>query len=420
MVKVRQLILTLLMASAALVGLLGAAQVRVERFARVDPATLSGSKGADELLAYSLSPDGSRVAVVHQRLPSRQRALAIVDLMGGSVLAEANLGSEIMEPRISVPQALYSPDGKFVTVNDLRTARVFTADGLSLAHTFTSPFPGGDSTMLLSVVGASASPVVACAFSNESDLLRFDHEEPNPTPHRVRVVMANVATGEKIATLTLDDVPQALSPDGRSILASSAIPKDRVLPIALVDVGGTKRFETTAGYRFTPARRASDPVALGRVRGRFLSDSEVLLVPDDAVDQSGNASGTVVQIGTIDSNGSALRILARPPKFRSMGEVAVAGNGQRVAVLNHYVPSLILAEGHEHDRFPANSHPELLVFDWAGSNWTQLAVVTLLGGHGLVAVNWQEYSRPQLSSDGSILAYAERGAIVALKLPPHR
>lgn len=221
--------------------------------------------------------------------------------------------------------------------------------------------------------------------------------------------MVDVSSGQRLGEWSSGDVPQSISPNGNLIAVSSLQPQEGVLPLTVVDVHGQKVAELTGGFTF----KDTDPSkAQGRVLGIFVGNEELLLTPDENVDQTGHHSGGSLQLVSVVGKQAQVQQSVKPRHYAPQGDLAVSANGRTALAVSWYVPARLLA--HE-GALPASS-PELLVFERGAS--IKLDAALPIHGLGLKASGWLENRRPRVSSDGSVLAIAQDSGVTVLTRNP--
>jgi hypothetical protein len=239
-----------------------------------------------------------------------------------------------------------------------------------------------------------------CAFGSEQNL--------NPRFHTtaVQVEVVDISSGAILGEWASEDVPQAISPNGDLVAVSSLQAQQGVLPLSVVDVHGQKVTELTGGYSFKDADQSKP---LGRVIGLFMGSQELLLAPDENVDPTGHHSGESVQL--VSMAGKVEQSI-KPRHFGSTGELAASADEKTALALSWYVPARALA--HE-GALPAST-PEILVLGRGVSLHLDSAIP--IEGLGLRGGGWLENRRPRLSSDGSVIAVAQRSGVTVFSRNP--
>jgi hypothetical protein len=138
---------------------------------------------------------------------------------------------------------------------------------------------------------------------------------------------------------------------------------------------------------------------------------ELLLTPDENIDQTGHQSGDNLQLVRVTDK--QVQQSMKPPHFASTGEMAVSADQKTVLAISWYVPARFLRK--QEGRLPA-SVPELLEFRRDAN--LHLASVLPIHGFGLKASGWLENRRPRVSSDGSVIAIAQDSGVTVLMKGP--
>lgn len=377
--------------------------------ARIDQQDLSRVMEDPRIRSFDLSPDGRVMAF-----------LAVAGLKVGAPLSvllvdidtKKIVGSRELGPSASTSvggtdfreQVVYSSDQQYLVVQDLHEIRVLDARTLETARTI-----GNDSlergAIPLRVLGASKSDVFACAFGAVPQPAEFQ-------AFPVQVAVVDVSTGKILGRFGAEDVPQTISPNGDLLAISSwRGPRRGVVPLQVFDRNGQKVAELADGFSFREDAGPSKP--LGRVQGRFLSNEEIIVSPDEHFDTTGHLSGDSLRVLTILGNQSPHDLT--PRHYMPQGEMVVSADGRTVLVTNWYVPARILAQ--PHGVIPPSSGPEVLILQRDG----MLHVASTLPAPGLGQGFLGRLSTQtvRLSSDGSVLAIAQDRGITVLTRNTH-
>jgi hypothetical protein len=361
---------------------------------RIDESTLSSIIASPSVQSFDLSPDGKTVALLVATGFKAQAPLWLVteEIATKRFTAPRQIGHlTILNSNFS-PQVRYTSDQQHLIVQDFQTIRVFDSKSFDPVRTISSP-SSGTSLLPLFITGASNKDVFVCAFGSEQNL--------NPRFHTtaVQVEVVDVSSGAVLGEWASEDVPQSISPNGDLVAVSSSQAQQGVLPLSVVDVHGQKVTELTGGYSFKDADQSKP---LGRVIGLFMGSQELLLAPDENVDSTGHHSGESLQL--VSMTGKVEQSI-KPRHFGSTGELAASADQKTALALSWYVPARALA--HE-GALPAST-PEVLVLGRGAS--LHLDSSLPIEGLGLRGGGWLENRRPRLSSDGSVIAVAQRSGV---------
>ena len=373
--------------------------------ARIDEASLSSIITTPSVESFDLSPDGKTVALLVATGFKAQAPLWLVteELATKQFAAPRQIGHlTILNSNFS-PQVRYTSDQRYLVVQDFQTIRAFDSKSFEPVRTISSP-SGGASLLPLFITGASNKDVFVCAFGSEQNLNPRFHTTP------VQVEVVDVSSGAVLGEWASEDVPQSISPNGDLVAVSSLRAQQGVSPLSVVDVHGQKVAKLTGGYSFKDADQSKP---LGRVIGLFIGSQELLLAPDENVDQTGHHSGENLQVVSITGGGqSQVQQAVKPRHYGSQGELAVSADGKTALAVSWYVPARALA--HE-GALPAST-PEVLVLGRGTSLHLDSAIP--IEGLGLRGSGWLENRRPRLSSDGSVIAVAQRSGVTVLSRNP--
>lgn len=382
----------------------GQSKVAFAPAARIDEASLSGQINSPIVQSFDLSPDGSTVALL---VASGYKAgvplwLVTQDVNTKRFTALRQLGHLTAANGNFAPQVRYAADGRYLVVQDFEQIRVVDSKTLHLLRTISSP-SGQGPLIPLFVTGASKRDVFVCAFGTEQRFNPRFHTTP------VQVEVVDVSSGESLGNWVSRDVPQSISSNGDLIAATSLQPLQGVLPLDVLDLHGKKVVELTGGFSFNNAN-SSNPI--GRVMGVFVGNQELLLTPDENVDQTGHHSGESLQLVSIKGGQVQVQQTIKPRHYGSQGELAVSADGKTALAVSWYVPAHLLA--HE-GALPASS-PELLTLELGAS--VQIGAELPIHGLGLKASGWMENRSPRVSADGSVIAIAQDSGVTVLEKSP--
>ncbi|MGA9669720.1 MAG: hypothetical protein WBQ94_10945 [Terracidiphilus sp.] len=365
--------------------------------ARIDESTLTSIIASPSVQSFDLSPDGKTVALLVATGFKAQAPLWLVteEIATKRFTAPRQIGHlTILNSNFS-SQVRYTSDQQNLVVQDFQTIRVFDSKSFEPVRTISSPSSGA-SLLPLFITGASSKDVFVCAFGSEQNL--------NPRFHTtaVQVEVVDISSGAVLGQWASEDVPQSISSNGDLVAVSSLQVQQGVLPLSVVDVHGKNVTELTGGYSFKDADQSKP---LGRVTGLFMGSQELLIAPDENVDPTGHHSGESLQLVGITGK---VEQTIKPRHYGSTGELAASADQKTALALSWYVPARALA--HE-GALPAST-PEVLVLGRGASLHLDSAIP--IEGLGLRGSGWLENRRPRLSSDGSVIAVAQRGGITVL------
>ncbi|HEV2991230.1 MAG TPA: hypothetical protein VG759_22515, partial [Candidatus Angelobacter sp.] len=270
--------------------------------------------------SFDLSPDGKQLAILAIAGPKLGPLwLIILDTSTTHVAASKELGPSTWPTSDFLHQVRYSSDQKYLVVQDLKQIRVL--DSGSLATLRTLPVPTtADRQSPLFIVGAGKSDIFVCAFGSE--------QQPKygfrATPVQVEVV--DVSSGKMLGSWASEDVPQAVSPNGDLIAVSSwqtPTPR-RVVPLAVFDASGRKVADLDDGFSFSKSADQSKP--LGRVLGGFVSNQEILMAPDEHIDEAGHHSGDSVKLLSLTAQQSQQSV--KLEHFAPTGRPVISDDGK--------------------------------------------------------------------------------------------
>ena len=368
---------------------------------RIDESMLSSIIPSPSVESFDLSPDGKTVALLVATGFKAQAPLWLVteELATKRFTTPRQIGHlTILNSNFS-PQVRYTSDQRYLVVQDFQTIRSFESESFEPVRTISSPSSGA-SLLPLFITGASSKDVFVCAFGSQQNL------DPRFHTTAVQVEVVDVSTGTVLGEWASEDVPQSISPDGNLVAVSSLQAQQGILPLSVVDVHGKKVTELTGGYSF---KNAAQSKPTGRVIGLFMGSQDLLLAPDENVDSTGHHSGESLQL--VSMTGKVEQSI-KPRHYGSTGELAASADQKTALALSWYEPARALT--HE-GALPA-SKPEMQVLGVGTSLHLDSAIP--IEGLGLRGSGWLENRRPRLSSDGSVIAVAQRSGVTVLSRNP--
>jgi hypothetical protein len=175
--------------------------------------------------------------------------------------------------------------------------------------------------------------------------------------------------------------------------------------VEIVDAQNGQKLKTlNSGFKF---KKPWAPGPAGRVIGKFLSDDEILLSPDEHVDSTGHRSGDAFRIVRV-SDGQLVREI-RPQGFGPAGEIAVSADRHCFAALNWYISP----GAAKRDAAPSEP-PSLIIFPDPAKALSYTVPLTQPGNNsGLDTNEWLDSWRPRIANNAAAVAIVrDRGVIV--------
>lgn len=364
---------------------------------RVDSDSLAHAVASPYIYAFDLSPTGQTLALLVRSgdlasdIPTW---LLVVNAKSGKVLQKVETGNFAGYWEISSyipPQVLFTPDGKYLVVQEMEQVRIMEVTTLRTTRTVEGP----KDAIPVSVCRPGGNDVFAVSFARDWQRKSWLAKTP------VHVEMVDVATGAQLGSWDADDVPQSLSPDGKLAAVSDWEAGGSLLKLAVVNTSSGKKLASLdGGFEF---KKPLDDRVIGRVAGRFLSSKQLVLSPDENFDRSGHPSGDSLRIVDIQ-DGKVVQEL-KPRRFWPTGDLKVARNGGEIVTSSwHLTPTF---HTHPHETMPPGSAPALLVFVDKGL-FELSATIDSLGGGTHVLGSAMPF---RISSDGSVIAVAQQFGI---------
>jgi len=191
------------------------------------------------------------------------------------------------------------------------------------------------------------------------------------------------------------------------IAVSSSQVQRGVLPLNVFDVHGKKVAELTGGFSFRKNADQSKP--LGRVKGQFVGNQEILLSPDENIDRTGHHSGDNLQLLNINGNQVEVLQTIRPQDYGPEGGIFSSADHRTVFVASEYVSAWNL----RHEWALPVTAPEFLIY---GRHTKGMYLEATSPAHplGKMASGWEAIWRLNASSDGSVIAVAQDGGITVM------
>jgi hypothetical protein len=309
-----------------------------EQVGEISDRSLDSLLGHAIVISFDLSPDGRLLTILAIEGP-KPGSLWVVNLDTNTrqIVASRKLGPSVWPDSDFFQQVRYSNDQRYLVVQDLQEIRVLDARTLETLSTAPVPAKRGRQAPLF-IAGASKTDVFLCAFGSG--------ERPKyglqPTP--VQVELVDVSSGKLLGTWESKDVPQAISPNGDLVLVSSwGVPNQRlVVPLAVFDKNGAKVADLDDGFSFSKSEKKSK--LLGRVLGRFLDEEDIVVVPDQHLDDKGHHSGDSIKI--LGLSGHSSQKIFRPARFSPTGRLQISDDGNSILVNSFYIPPAVLANPH--------------------------------------------------------------------------
>ena len=365
------------------------------------------SSGAEVIQAFDVSPDGSLLAVYFQSATARDSGrILIEDVVTGKTLAELKLANDAGFqdlPPWYVPHLEFSTDQRFLVIQDCGSIRVVKLSSFEVVKTFGST--SKELSVPFSILSASTNDLFLFSYGKAG---RFTisgfNDLTNPHVHNELV---NISTGQLQSSWESMDIPQSLSPDGKLAAVSDWDASDILVEIEIVSTETGQRLKTLrSGYKFG---KPWEKVQTGRVIGKFLSDDEILLSPDEHVDRNGHKSGRTIRIMRV-SDGQLLREISLA-NFGPMGEVVLSADRDCAAILNWYISP----GDAKHDRMPSEeSRPELIVFPDLSK--LRSYAISQLSLDGLMTNQYLGTAyQPRISNHALVVAVAQHGGVTVFR-----
>ena len=359
--------------------------------------------------AFDISPDGSLVAVLIQSTSPHDNWLRAVieNVATGRARVDIKLNAAGVRPDFQEfpwyePHIEFSSDQRFLIVQDWQMIQILNISESRIVRTFTST--NDQLSLPLAIHSATSNDMVLVSYGTKVPLA-WSNKGFNDlvNPRRVHNELIDISTGQRQSSWDSSDIPQSLSPDGKLAAVSEWEGTTPLVEIEIVDAQtGQKLKALDSGFKF---KKPWAPGPAGRVVGKFLSNDEILLSPDEHFDRTGHRSGESLRILRV-SDGKLIREI-RPEHFGPIGEVAVSAARDCFAVVSwHISPGAA-----KRDAAPTES-PSLIVFP-DPTKVQSFTISQLEARSGLDTNQWLDTWRPRISNKASTVAIAgDRDVIV--------
>jgi hypothetical protein len=389
-------------ASAQSAGSSGLTQI-----ARIDAKSLANAITEPAIQAFDISPDGTLLASLVRSTSgdNAQIWLVIEEIKTGAIVKQLKMGPNSAILSDYAQHVRFTRDQKFLVVQDLQRVEVLETTDYKLLGKIQAP-AGDKLNVPVAILPASESDIFAVSFGTG----QRGPFEVGIDP--VEVLIADVSRGKLISDWQASDIPESISPTGALVALSDWNVENPLLSVQIIDAKtGKKMASLKGGYSF--AQNASYTDVVGEVIGKFVSETEILLTPNESWDATGHYAGKSlkeVQLaanGATPGEGKALREFI-PANYGPTGEVVVAANRQMFVTTSCYLSP----EAATHSEpLPPESGCELLGFSFKQSEPIFAAKVA---SRGLEANAAGEMLRPKLSSDGAVIAIAQDEGVTIL------
>ncbi|HEV2489117.1 MAG TPA: hypothetical protein VGT03_04860 [Candidatus Acidoferrales bacterium] len=367
----------------------------------MDEKTLASTIPYASILAYDLSPEGTRLALFvvsseYFQFPAPSW-LILVNATNSEILKQVRFGTYPEFVQGYAPQIAFTPDGKFLVLQDQQKVAILDSTTLLRLRTIEPPAPN-KFDVPAEIVVANSSYLAAISFGTGASRLS-DGRWP------VHTEVIDVSTGEKLAGWDDDDVPMSISPHGDFLAISNHEIPSPVMRIKILDCKSGKSVASLP----TDAEVPKNYFAV--ITAKFLSDDDLVLTPDNSADKSGRNVAAYVDIVKFGSSQALQEI--EPEEYGPTGEIAVSADQGTFVVVSRYLASKY--REHPHWRIPSDTKPELLVFSKQKRQLFKLVDRTKLPELlGLRMGGLFDTSGLRISRDGSVISVVEDYGVTVL------
>jgi hypothetical protein len=379
--------------------------------ARVDEKALVSAIPNPRILAYDLSPDGTRLAlfVVSSELVQFPAPswIVLASAADSKILEKAPFGTIRQPAQGYAPQVAFTADGKLLIVEDeQQTVSVLDAATLATVRTI-APDMGSRFNVPVSIVTAGNSAIVAISFGTGAPVMNYLDKRPTHT------VIVDAANGKQIANWDADDIPFSISPNAEFVAVSDHSVAGPVMGVAILDAKSGKKVVTLSGGY--PSRIGQYPdwkeQFSTRIIAKFMNDDEVVLTPDANADQS--VSDAAASVKVVRITGAHVIQEIDPERYGPIGEIAVSTDQSTFVAVSRYLAPKY--RKHPHWRIPSDTRPDFLVFSKQEQQMFRLVNRTKLPELlGLRTRGLFDTAGLRVSRDGSVISVAEDYGVTVL------
>jgi hypothetical protein len=179
---------------------------------RMDKSSLAQAVPSPRIYAFDLSPSGRTVALLVRAgdLVNASSWLLMVDAKTGQILHKSQTSESAPYWALSAyfpPQVVFTPDEKFLVVQQQGHVRIVDAATLRIVRTVEAP--KAEPRVPISVCGSSKSDLFAISFGTGQGLKSQFENIP------IRIEIIDVSDGTRLGSWESGDMPQSLSPDAK-------------------------------------------------------------------------------------------------------------------------------------------------------------------------------------------------------------
>lgn len=370
---------------------------------RVDESTLASIVPDPEIQSFDLSPDGAQLALL---IKSGERGEApswimIASVLDSRIIRKASVGMSGKFIQGYAPQVGFAADGKLLVVQGSKNVTVLNATTLEILRTI-APDESSKANVPAGILVASESNLAAISYGDGTSVTNYMEKR------LIHNEMVDVTTGRRLASWNTGDLPLSIPPNGEYIAVSNAVVTKGVMGIDVIESRSGKALASLSdGFGYPGAGQSKN--AVGREIARFISNDDLLLTPDGNRDQSGHDAGEKLTIVAFKSGLTIQEI--SPEHYGPIGGVEASANKEAIVAISQYLAPRYLTH---HWRVPADSTPELLVFDkhqdFKLSERLQLPPLLSLRTRNLF-----NPSNLRISKDANTVALAEDYGVTILK-----
>lgn len=369
---------------------------RPKMISEVAPSNLPESGKDSRITAFDVAPDGSRLAVLYLTWPSRTSfglSVAIWDTHTKAIVRHTQIGVHGFDPSYPFSPAgpyidhevFFTTDNKHLVVLGLGKVWILDASTCTVVRPIDAP-------------KSDLGPPIRILTTANSVGVTYRQADS-----QFYVALFEIPSARMIAGWHLSVSPQSFSPNGNLAVGADAEHYNQggVTNLLVMDArtgAVIKSIPVIFGFKkWDPDERK------GSFTARFLDNENVVVTPDNMTDHTGHHSGNSMEVINISESRVVREIT--PKNFGPTGELAVSRDLSHFAVYSHDVSAFAkLSDG----LWPDFHKPELMLF--SKDRTKPELVIPNLKADGAVA-HLQNMILPSLSSDASVVAVAQLGAV---------
>jgi hypothetical protein len=302
----------------------------------VEPSALAEPGKMSRIVSFDVSPDGSTLALLYENgrsdnwIPgSEELGIAVWDIASRKIVREQQLGLNRLPLAARATDAkgvMFTSDQQYLVALGLQKVWVLDGRTCTVTHTVESFVSEPGIPVQIQAAGASG---LAITYELEHNRFRTD--------------LFDLASVKRVAGWSSSVIPQSFSPDGNLAVASdtSAYNVGGVTNLKLLNgKSGTTIKSIPVGFGFKKNWRGELPVT-GGVIAQFISNEQIVVVPDGTRDRGGHRAGDSIEL--IDIGEGRVTREITPAKFGPTGVLVVSADRSHFVAESIYASSIWLS-----------------------------------------------------------------------------